>query len=43
MEIHVDKGRGYVSAEENKTEHMPIGVLPVDSIIVVWCLYDCKP
>ncbi len=32
MEIHVDKGRGYVSAEENKTEHMPIGVLPVDSI-----------
>ena len=32
MEIIVDKGRGYVSAEENKTEHMPIGVLPVDSI-----------
>jgi DNA-directed RNA polymerase subunit alpha len=32
MEIYVDKGRGYVSAEENKTEHMPIGVLPVDSI-----------
>ena len=32
MDIVVDKGRGYVSAEENKTEHMPIGVLPVDSI-----------
>ena len=32
MEIIVAKGRGYVSAEENKTEHMPIGVLPVDSI-----------
>lgn len=32
MDIHVDKGRGYVPAEENKTENMPIGVLPVDSI-----------
>lgn len=32
MDIFIDKGRGYVSAEENKTEHMPIGVLPVDSI-----------
>ena len=32
MEISIDKGRGYVSAEENKTENMPIGVLPVDSI-----------
>ena len=25
MEISIDKGRGYVSAEENKTENMPIG------------------
>ena len=32
MEIHVDKGRGYVSAEENKNDSMPIGTLPVDSI-----------
>ena len=32
MEIYIDKGRGYVPAEENKTENMPIGVLPVDSI-----------
>lgn len=32
MEINIDKGRGYVPAEENKTENMPIGVLPVDSI-----------
>lgn len=32
MDIHVDKGRGYVPAEENKKENMPIGVLPVDSI-----------
>nr|WP_314278792.1 DNA-directed RNA polymerase subunit alpha [uncultured Peptostreptococcus sp.] len=32
MEIHVNKGRGYVSAEENKNDGMPIGTLPVDSI-----------
>lgn len=32
MDIYVNKGRGYISAEENKKESMPIGVLPVDSI-----------
>lgn len=32
MEINVDKGRGYVGAENNKSEEMPIGVIPVDSI-----------
>lgn len=32
MEITLNKGRGYVSAERNKTANMPIGVLPVDSI-----------
>ena len=32
MEIHIGKGRGYVPAETNKTEDMPIGVIPVDSI-----------
>lgn len=32
MDIHVNKGRGYISAEENKTDSMPIGMLPVDSI-----------
>lgn len=32
MEIHIAKGRGYVSAEQNKTEQMPISVIPVDSI-----------
>ena len=31
MEITLDKGRGYVPAERNKTEHTPIGVIPVDS------------
>ncbi len=32
MEINVDKGRGYVAAENNKSDEMPIGVIPVDSI-----------
>lgn len=32
MEIYIGKGRGYVPAETNKTEDMPIGVIPVDSI-----------
>ncbi|MDO4551979.1 MAG: DNA-directed RNA polymerase subunit alpha [Bacillota bacterium] len=32
MEINVAKGRGYVPAEQNKTESMPIAVIPVDSI-----------
>ncbi len=32
MDITIAKGRGYVSAEENKTESMPISVIPVDSI-----------
>lgn len=30
--LTVKPGRGYVQADENKTEDMPIGVLPVDSI-----------
>ena len=32
MEIEVDSGKGYVSAEENKNEDQSIGVIPVDSI-----------
>ena len=32
MELTLDKGRGYVPAENNKTETTPIGVIPVDSI-----------
>ena len=32
MEVTIAKGRGYVSAEENKTDSMPIAVIPVDSI-----------
>ena len=32
MEITIARGRGYVSADQNKTENMPIAVIPVDSI-----------
>ncbi len=32
MEIEVGRGRGYVSAEQNKKEGLPIGVIPIDSI-----------
>ncbi len=32
MTLTFDKGRGYVSAEKNKTAGMPIGVIPIDSI-----------
>lgn len=32
MEISVARGRGYVPADQNKTENMPIAVIPVDSI-----------
>ncbi|MDR1245533.1 MAG: DNA-directed RNA polymerase subunit alpha [Clostridiales Family XIII bacterium] len=32
MEINLARGRGYVSADQNKTEGMPIAVIPVDSI-----------
>ncbi len=32
MEISIEKGRGYVTAEENKTEKAPIGTIFTDSI-----------
>ena len=32
MELTITNGRGYVSAEKNKTEDTPIGVIAVDSI-----------
>ncbi|HIU25816.1 MAG TPA: DNA-directed RNA polymerase subunit alpha [Candidatus Copromorpha excrementigallinarum] len=32
MEINMEKGRGYVSAEMNKDENTPISVIPTDSI-----------
>lgn len=32
MELTITKGRGYVGADRNKTEDMPIGVIAVDAI-----------
>jgi DNA-directed RNA polymerase subunit alpha len=32
MEVTVGTGKGYVLAERNKTEEMPIGTIPIDSI-----------
>ena len=32
MELTITKGRGYISADKNKTEDVPIGVIAVDSI-----------
>lgn len=32
MELTIDTGRGYVSAERNKLPEQPIGLIPVDSI-----------
>ncbi len=32
MELTITKGRGYVSADKNKKEELPIGVISVDSI-----------
>lgn len=32
MELTITKGRGYVSADKNKDEDLPIGVISVDSI-----------
>lgn len=32
IEMVVETGRGYVSAEKNKKEDMPIGTIPIDSV-----------
>jgi len=32
MTLTMDKGRGYVSADKNKSPNTPIGVIPIDSI-----------
>jgi len=32
MKIYAGSGRGYVQADKNKREDLPIGVIPVDSI-----------
>jgi DNA-directed RNA polymerase subunit alpha len=42
MELTIGKGRGYVSAKENKNTKAPIGYIPIDSIFtpVVSASYD---
>lgn len=32
IEMEVDSGRGYVTAEKNKRDDMPLGTIPIDSI-----------
>ena len=32
MELVIEKGRGYISSDKNKSPSMPIGTIPVDSI-----------
>lgn len=32
MELTITKGRGYISADKNKNDELPIGVIPIDSI-----------
>jgi DNA-directed RNA polymerase subunit alpha len=32
MELTIGRGKGYVRAEMNKTDDMPIGVIPIDSV-----------
>jgi len=32
VELTINKGRGYVTADKNKSEDQPIGVIPIDSI-----------
>jgi DNA-directed RNA polymerase subunit alpha len=32
MQLTLERGRGYISADKNKSPSMPIGVIPIDSI-----------
>ena len=45
LEVTVDTGKGYVPAEKNKTEDMPIGTIPIDSIFspVIKVNYSVTP
>ncbi len=47
MELNIERGRGYVSAEKNKRSDQAIGVIPVDSIFspvtkVNWRVEDTR-
>ena len=45
MELTVNTGKGYVSAEKNKPEDAPIGLIPIDAIYspVKKVAYDVQP
>ena len=45
MELTVNTGKGYVSADKNKPEDAPIGLIPIDAIYspVKKGLYDVQP
>ena len=45
MELTVNTGKGYVSAEKNKPEDAPIGLMPIDAIFspVKKVSYDVQP
>jgi DNA-directed RNA polymerase subunit alpha len=45
MEATVDLGKGYVLADKNKTEEMPIGTIPIDSVFspIRRCNYTVTP
>ena len=40
MELTLSHGRGYVSADKNKSAQTVIGVIPVDSIYTQMCIRD---
>lgn len=44
VRMTVKKGRGYVAADQNKSDDMPIGVLPIDSIFtpISWVNYQVE-
>ncbi len=47
IELEIDRGRGYRSAEDNKTEEQPIGVIPIDCLFspvrrVAYHVADCR-
>lgn len=45
MRLTIRRGRGYVSADENKRSEAPIGVIPIDSIFspVTRVAYSVEP
>ena len=45
MEIRIGRGRGYVTAEENKRIDQPIGTIPIDSIFspIISVKYNVEP